>query len=398
MRVRVVIGLLLFGLVAGLAMVETLPRLFARVMPREFRGLQRVYAGRAKWQEIMVPDTYLGYRPKPELDLQFPSEGRNIPVRTTSHGLGDIGFRDIGTRPPFRAIALGDSFTFCDDVPVETCWVRQLADLTGVSVATLGVSGYSTLAEARILERYGSQLHPRIVLQGLFPNDFNDNLDFDQWTRSGSDDFWSWRTSKEGRGMVGGWLAAHSMAYRLLEGAWHGRSDQTYHYQRDGLDLVFRVDRWWLETDEGNRAQDRQRGWQLMQDALRTMHASAERIGATLVVVLIPTKEEVYWQLVQPHVPGAAGAAADRPLRVVREFCQANDIAYCDLAPALEAEARKGRQLYLRVSGHWNDEGNAIAAAAVAACLAERKLVDRTFAGTTTALVRGSSTQANTIP
>jgi acetyltransferase AlgX (SGNH hydrolase-like protein) len=386
MRMRAAIALLIFGLLAGLLVVEAVPRVFARLMPKEFQGLQRVYAGRAKWQEIMVPDGYLGYRPKPDLDVLFPSEGRSIPVRTTSHGLGDIGFRDIGTRAPFDAIALGDSFAFCDDVPVDSCWVRRIADLTGLSVATLGVSGYSTLAEARILERYGLPLHPRIVLQGLFPNDFNDNLDFDQWSRSGAADFWSWRASKEGRGVVGGWLAAHSMAFRLAEATLRGGGEKTYHYQRDGLDLVFRVDRWWL-PEGGNRAEDRRRGWELMQQALLSERASAQRSGAQLVVVLIPAKEEVYWDLVRAHAPASEEAAADHPLQIVQAFCEANGIAFCDLAPALETAARQDHQVYLKVSGHWNDEGNAIAARTVAACLADTGLLDRHVAGAATAAV-----------
>jgi hypothetical protein len=372
---RAAVALLLMGLLAGLVVVEVVPRLFTRLMPAGFRGLERVYAGRAKWQEIMVPDRYLGYRPRPDLDVKFPSEGRTVPVRTTSHGLGDIGFRDIGTRPPFDAVALGDSFTFCDDVPVDSCWVRQVADLTGLSIATLGVSGYSTIAEARIFERYGRKLHPRVILQALFPNDFNDNVDFEQWTRSDSDDFWSWRSNREGRGRIAGWLAAHSLAYRLAEGAIRGAGRETYHYKKNGLDLVFRVDRWWLGSDD-RRAEARLRGWELMQRALLEVDATAQQIGATLVVVLIPTKEEIYWNLVRPHVSGAESADPDRPLDVVRDFCQQRGIAYCDLAPALDAEAQRGRQLYLKVSGHWNDDGNTIAARAIAACLATQGLVN----------------------
>jgi hypothetical protein len=57
---------------------------------------------------------------------------------------------------------------------------------------------------------------------------------------------------------------------------------------------------------------------------------------------------------------------------VVRTFCQANNIHYCELATAMQAAARQGQQLYLRVSGHWNDEGNAVAARTIAACLAEQ--------------------------
>ncbi len=373
-RIAGTVGLLLFGIGTGLVLVEAVPRILPRFMPTGFRGLQRVYTGRTKWEDMMVGDRYLGYRPKPQLDFLYPSEGRVIPIRTVNYDLGDIGFRDIGARPPFDAVALGDSFTFCDDVPVEGCWVRHLAQATGLSIASLGVSGYSTLAETRIFERYGRQLKPRLVLLALFANDFNDNLDFDEWSQSGTDNFWNWRSRKEGRGGVGRWLAEHSMTYRVLDSAIRGHVGNTYQYKKDNLDFVFRTDRWWLPPSDGQRVRRRDRGWQLMQTALRDLHAAAADVGAELVVVLIPTKEEVYWDIVQPNMPGG-GADVDHPLDVVRAFCQTNAIHACELTTAMQAEARRGRQLYLRVSGHWNDDGNAVAAKSIASCLATQGLL-----------------------
>jgi len=371
------LGLLLFGLSLGLALVEVVPRAIPHLMPKEFRGLERVYTGRAKWEEMMLGDRYLGYKPKPQLDILYPSEGREIRIRTTGYGLGDIGFRDIGTAPPFDAITLGDSFTFCDDVPVASCWVRRLADATGLSIATLGVSGYSTLAEARILKRYGRRLRPRLVLLGLFANDFNDNVDFDKWTHSGDDNFWNWRSRKEGRGAFAGWLAKHSVAYRILDGALRGRGHKAYEYKKGNLDFVFRVDRWWLGQPGAERARERERGWQLMRGALLGMHTTAAGVGAELVVVLIPAKEEVYWDIVRQSMPEAGNADVDHPLDVVRQFCQADAIHYCDLTSDLQAEAQRGRQVYLRVSGHWNDAGNAVAANAIVKCLADQGLLGR---------------------
>ena len=369
------IGLLLFGLGLGLALVEIVPRVLPHLMPKGFRGLERVYTGHAKWDEIMVGDRYLGYKPKVDLDILYPSEDRKIRVRTTSYGLGDIGFRDLGAHPPFDMITVGDSFTFCDDVPVESCWVRQLADVTQRAIATLGVSGYSTLAEARMLDRYGRQLKPRLVLLGLFANDFNDNLEFDEWMRSGTDDFWSWRRKKEGQGDLGHWLAKHSMTYRLMDAALHAHKQTSYAYKQGNLDLVFRTDRWWLPASGARQARERERGWQLMQQGLLDMRASAAAVEANLVVVLIPTKEEVYWDIVRPSMTDGGTAAVDHPLDVVRDFCIAQGIHYCDLTSAMQAEARRGRQLYLRVSGHWNDDGNALAAATIARCLDDRGLL-----------------------
>jgi len=372
MSLRARLVLLLFGLVVGIGTVEIVPRVFSWLMPQGFRGVERAYTGRARWEQMMVADPSLGYRPRPDLEFEFPSEGRKIPIRTTSHGLGDIGFRDIGTRPPFDAIAIGDSFTFCDDVPVEACWVRQLGELTGLTVGTLGVSGYSTMAEARLLARYGPVLRPRVVIPTLFPNDFNDNVAFERWTNSGTADFWAWRMQQEGRGAVARWLADHSMVYRLVDVARRGRDNKTVPYRAEDLDLVFRVDRWWLGTADGERAAEHEQGWRLMQRALQDMRASTEQMGAHLLVVLIPTKEEVYWDILRTQLPDGGAVPSASPLAAVREFCARTGMACCDLTEPLRAEAARGRQVYLRVSGHWNDAGNAVAAGAIAACLSER--------------------------
>jgi hypothetical protein len=369
------VALLAFGAALGLGIAEIVPRLFLRALPSEFGGLERVFRGRAKWEQMMVPDSYLGYRPRPGLSMVYPSEGRDIRVRTIDHGLGEVGFRDIDTQPPFDLVALGDSFVFCDDVPAEGCWLRRLAESTGLSVGSLGVSGYSTLAEARVLERYGRRLQPSVVLVGVFQNDFRDNLMFHRWVQSGTDDFWAWRRKREGRVGLRGWLAKRLVTYRLVDAALRGRGQKSYSYRDNGLDLTFRLDRLWLVSDGAQVRQHREQGWRLMQEALLGMRATAAGMGAHLMVVAIPPKEEVYWEIFLQALPEAERADVERPQLLLREFSEANDLAFCDLTPALRARATKGEQVYLRVSGHWNDAGNEIAAQAAGDCLRAQGLL-----------------------
>ncbi len=367
--------LLTFGVIAGLGIVEIVPRLFLRALPGEFGGLERVFRGRAKWEQMMVPDPYLGYRTKPGLSVVYPSEGRDIGVRTTDHGLGDVGFRDLDMRPPFDVVALGDSFTFCDDVPADRCWLRRLGESTGLSVASLGVSGYSTLAEARLFERYGRRLQPSVVLVGVFQNDFRDNLMFDRWVQSGTDDFWAWRRQREGRLGLRGWLAKRLVTYRLVDAALRGGRQKSYAYRDDGLDLTFRLDRLWLASDDPEARQKRERGWRLMQEALLGMRATAAEMGARVMVVAIPPKEEVYWEILLQALPDAEREDVKRPEALLRKFSEVNGFGFCDLTPALRAHAKRGEQVYLRVSGHWNDAGNDIAARAVGDCLRAQGLL-----------------------
>ncbi len=378
MRTRQRLLKLLLGTVMGFVLFEILLQVTPRSwMPAEFRILDRVYTGRVKWQEMMVGDPQLGYRYRPDLDVEFPSEGRSIRIRTTSHGLGDIGFRDLGTRPPFDIVTIGDSFTFCDDVEDEHCWVKHLGEASGRNVGSLGVSGYSTLAEARVLDLYGRKLQPspKAVILGIFPNDFNDNIEFDAWTSSNAPNFWEWRGQREGRGPFFRWLANNLVMLRLFDGAFRTTGRHMYAYKKGEVDLIFQP--WWLEPMDAERQRHRDTGWQLMQQGIEKVRTVSREMGAEPMVVMIPTKEEVYFDLVRQDLPNHEKLDVDRPFGPLREYCKAQNLACCDLMPALREQAAQGKQLYLRISSHWNDLGNRVGADAMQKCLQETGLSAR---------------------
>lgn len=340
------------------------------VLPASLSGLKHAVVGQTRSEELLEPDPFLGHHLRPGVDMRYKTDGRPVHVSTTSYGLGDVGFRDLGMKPPFDLTALGDSFTYCDDISPEGCWLRLLGDRTGLSIGDLGVPGYSTLAEARMLERYGVALHPRIVLTTVSANDFRDNEQFEQWLRSGSDDFPRWLSQARRKGAVRDTLARHSVVFRIFLAVQRASSRQMEKYTDDTLDLAFSFDPWWLKLTNGP---ENSPGFRLMQQALLGMEAHAEQIGAQLVVLFVPSKEEVYWDIARQYVK--QDVQVDRPRAVVRSFCEKNALKFCDLTDELRAEARNGHQLYLRVSGHWNEAGHALVADATAQCLREQKVL-----------------------
>ena len=368
------IAAVLFGLGVAVVALELLPRVLPGLLPAKVRAVQRIYDARSSWQSMMRGDRDLGFTLRPDLDLRFPSEGREIHITTREFDSLGVGFRDLGTHPPYDALALGDSFTFCDDAPAEACWVRRLADETGLSIATLGVNGYSNLAEARLLRRLVPSVRAKLILVGFFPNDFKDNLHFARWTESGSsDDYWTWMRRKR-RSDLSDRLARYSILYRLFDAARRYGKRRTCEYHEGGLDYVWRADAWWREvvTNPG-----RTPGFALMEKAFADMKTSASRMGARLVILLFPFKEQVYWDAAsrcQPEGRTLTRRQVDAPLKAVKETCARLGVECCDLLPALRARAATGEQLYLRVSAHWNDAGNAAAADAVAACLGSGKM------------------------
>lgn len=334
--------------------------------PSRYELLQRVYSARSAWTDMMRGDAYLGYTLKPGLDTLFPSEGRSISVRTTDHGLGDVGFRDIGTRAPFDMIAVGGSLTLCDDVPVEGCWLRKLSDVTGQSIATLGVNGYSTTAAARMLDRHGRRLRPRVVLAEVFPNDFKDDIVFAHWLTSGTDNYWTWAAAQRGRGLLSRWLAEHSTLYQAVDGVRRSWNRRIHSYRDEHFDFVFRLDGWWLRLVRNSSGDP---GWPMVRESMQQFRKVSTEMDSSLVIVIAPSKEQVYWELVRRFAPGADELDPDRPTRAVLEYCRAEGIMVCDLTPAMRAAAANGEQLYHRISGHWNDNGGRVAGEEMARCL-----------------------------
>jgi lysophospholipase L1-like esterase len=123
------------------------------------------------------------------------------------------------------------------------------------------------------------------------------------------------------------------------------------------------------------------------------MRETSAQHGSRLTVLFIPSKDEVYWPLVERslgreelqrsldfvssynHMPlHAADIRANRLAQndLLREFCVAAGIPFLDLTPALEQAAASGRAVYFADDAHWNAAGHEIAAQELATFLAAR--------------------------
>lgn len=362
------------GLVLALGMVEILPRLLPGLMPKKVQAVLRIYDARSSWESMMKGDRDLGFVLKPGLDLGFPSEGRRISIRTKplENGPADIGIRDIGTKPPYEVVALGDSFTFGDDSTAESAWVKRLGDDLGQSIVTLGVNGYSNMAEARMLRRMAPALAgTKLIVVGFFPNDFKDNLHFRNWTDSGTDDYWTWQRRNR-RSDFSEMLADWSVTYRLFDAARRYGSRNTFEHRDGKLDFVFTGDTWWRSVIE---QPGQTPGFHLAEEAFEDMQATAKGMGARLVVLLFPFKEQVYWPVVRKYwaddeeLGKLEEADIDAPFVALKRSLDGRGIATCDLTGPLRREAATRGQLYLRAGAHWTEEGNAAAAASIAECI-----------------------------
>jgi hypothetical protein len=99
-------------------------------------------------------------------------------LSSNSHGLRGAPEhpydKPVGTR---RVVAIGDSFTFGEDVGDDETWPRRLeALLPGVEVLNLGVHGYGHDQMLLYLKEEGLRYQPDLVLVGFLPDDMERNV------------------------------------------------------------------------------------------------------------------------------------------------------------------------------------------------------------------------------
>jgi hypothetical protein len=369
------LALVVAGAAAGIVMIEFVVGLAPGILPAGVRKLDQIHRLDLHFFNNWAADEYLGYRPRPDSELREVIEDREFRQRFVRLGSTDIGVRDMGIPlEPADAIVVGDSFTFCDGVSMEECWVRLLSDETGRGFINFGVPGYSAVQETRVMARYGIPLHPRVILSAIFLNDFTENLQFEEWLREGRGNYLlSIRSRRLGPllSRCVDFLEQHSVVYRLFRRTvaaehgirrWRGRNGE----------IGFSPGGWWRGIVDIDARDQR---WQVMRETLLEQQRLATSIHAQLVVLLMPFKEQAYWHIVKDFAACRDHCDPDRPYRLVAELCQAEHIPVLDLTETFRRHARENEVLYFNDDAHWNAAGNALAARTVAAFLRDRGLV-----------------------
>lgn len=421
-------GLNLTALVLGLAICEAALHAAAALSPRVAFHLRphdlklNVDGNELAGTRELVPDPVLGYRFSP-YSTRFDSWGyRNSSVPTAC---------DI--------VALGDSMTFGHDVLAHQSWPFVLSQLHGSCVYNAGVGGYGP-AEYQVVLSETLALRPKIVVVGLFlGNDMHDAFRA-TYLRAGEpfkhlrniDPAIVLRVTQQeqheslrqqtlrllglgaetaapaapGKGMRF-WLAEHSKLYafarelrRALRVTWNSaRGD---HASLPGEQSV--------ETFDTSAAKPYRFGWSRIEN-LRTVFVKPELVevsirqgdpridegeritGAVLgamrqqlaidnvhlVVLVIPTKESAYAELVDPQRDGLPASttnliATETRLRErIVGFLRKAQITYVDALPALRGSLANGTMAYNESDdGHPNAAGQRAMALALLPTIRDR--------------------------
>jgi hypothetical protein len=344
----------------------------------------------------------MGFLP-PDL---FGSEHHRYPFETDAEG-----FRNPAVRERIEVAALGDSFVDAMTSPREESWPARLEEMTGRKVQNYGTSSFGPQQELYVLQDYAIRHQPREVVLGYFAgNDLFDAERFDRWEQGDDkpgEEATGWRLKKRYRRYET--LYLYTIA-RVALPAKAQPKDSSVPFQRpaapgfdrgayeiptaSGTPLRFAFMPPYLQKLASSRAEiEQSRGWELVRGALTKMRETCAEHGSRLTVLFIPSKDEVYWPLVERslgeeelrrsidfissynHMPlQAADIRANRLVQneLMREFCAAAGISFLDLTPALEQAASSGRAVYFADDAHWNAAGHEIAAQELAKFLARQ--------------------------
>lgn len=352
-RLRTVVTGLILVLGAGVVSAAALELGIRLVTPQ---ALQRD-------EGLFAPDPVRSFRLTSGFTGAEVSHEFNVLVRINSRGLRNREILPTKAPGVYRVLVLGDSFTYGSGVAADETYPSRLEALLNrgaphrrYEVINAGVSGYGTFHEAAFLRDEGWAYQPDLLLLQVFPNnDLSENLyPFNREVRGGFLRF-------KAEGPAGpAWLERakeqvrrHSHAYRFV--------GDRYHLLRIrlGWEPFYAAS---LGVYERSPSAEMARGWAATRAYLGEITRMARAHGVRLLVLHAPKSvaldPDSQAAFVRFHRADPAQLDWEGPGRRLAELCEAEGVAYLDLAPRFR---RTGQPLsfYYPHNGHWNALGHA---------------------------------------
>lgn len=343
-----------------------------------------------------VADPLLGRKPNPEHPEHDASGFRNEIVPETAF-----------------VVALGDSQTYGTGVMRRQAWPQQLAQRSGISTYNMAFGGYGPLHSLALFDR-AVTLKPRIIIEAFYAgNDLRDCFHMvyrkRQFVEMESADQqllteirrlqWEkplWHRTVD-LGSMEFLASKYSRTYGLLWAVKRGTYNRLWStHRRKALSsgarqLVFDVPPWRtiFKTLKRRAVLDLRdarirEGYRLALDAIRRMHDRATEAGIKFVVLLIPTKELVFSEVLQPgsEVLTDTYWSLVQTEREIMErtkvMLEREGIDFVDALPALQHCLEENRQPYPNSDdGHPNAIGQAAIADAVHSALGQLSILPR---------------------
>ena len=122
-------------------------------------------------------DLKLGWVPKSNFNLTKSTHDSLGNKYNITYSTNKYGFRAWGNlnSKKTKILCIGDSFTGDPNMSDEDSYFWQVGKLTNSEVFAYGASGYGTLQELMVLQKYGMMIDPDIFILQFCGNDFENN-------------------------------------------------------------------------------------------------------------------------------------------------------------------------------------------------------------------------------
>lgn len=295
-----------------------------------------------------VSDPYLPYKPQPFSKLSGKSAEFDFEYVHNSLGFRDVEHLHKKPEGTFRILGLGDSFTYGVGAAFEETYLYKLEEMLNnregehptVEIIKAGIPRFFPESERLLLEHYGLDFKPDLILIGFLPNDIIDtSLGIDAVRVSGSG--YLIRTGEFGE--IASWLYIHSYVFRIVFHQYILLTQGTTNTSNQSS----KIDQ--LKAEEKIAAE------------YTRMIELANQIGARIVLIHIP--QQGPWD---DNAHGVASKLAD--------WSSSHDITFIDVLPAME-KTSKNQALYWKQDGHCNAAGYKVIAETIFSHLVKNNLV-----------------------
>ena len=332
----------------------------------------------------------LGFAYRPDLNVvQWDPESGFWTLRTDRQGFANV---DPTLHDAADVVVLGDAFVQGVLVEPEESFPARLAALTGRRVLNLGVRGWDAYQYPLALRKHGLGARPRVVI-AAFSGTRAWNARSVRYARYRAEhpdaDYRDFLSAEERTGRAPGAPGTFGLPERLYRRAFlpaalgallapaHAGATPARDYdelmlagQPVRVRLAEAID-YWRGVDPAHLMADEQPGIEQLGRSVAELRALAAGAGARLLVLYVPTMEEVYLPLVGAESLLWSDTTKGRLLETLAQLravvtSLARPEELLDLTPPLSERGRLGESLYWIHDPHWNRRGNVAVATIVA--------------------------------
>jgi len=375
-RILLMSGSVIFTLL----LIEIFVRAFFDVLPVEIqREIQAVQ--RAPWDETrLIP--VMPFTLDKNIQAYIAPNYTDYPIRWgdasftfTTRG---VEWHRAGLRSPepiwtIDALIIGDSFSFCW-VEEADCWGWKLQTDYGWHIINAGQPGTGTGAQLAMMREIATPYEPKLIIWQMYSNDSQDDYDLARMNEAVGE----LKTPPPAippRPLVG--LEKYSVIALMLDNILNPPpAPSVIDNQKvriDGRNLL-------IPSGDYPPADNRlyesvAYGWEQNITHYQQGHDYAQSIGAEVLIVLIPTKEEAYRaKLTDVYDEEYWSQVGDSRVRLL-ELCESEGWHCVDMLPIFEQAIADGQTVYWGYDFHLDASGNALVAQAVDAYIREHNLL-----------------------